>query len=153
MRRKSRRLLNQIYVIIESIQVTPQSTLGKAVFYALEHKPEAYAYLDNPLAPISNIMSEHVTKKIAVARKNFLFCFSEQGAEALANIMTLVYTAELYPQHNLHDYLKIVFTELPKAETIEDLEALMPWNMSPDEVADRIAERPRPEFSNLCWVA
>ena len=114
--------------------------------YAMAHKQALYAYLDNPLAPISNIRTEHVAKKIAVARKNFLFCFSAQGAQALASVMTVVYTAELYPQHNLNDHLTVLFAELPKAHTIEDLEALTPWHLSPEEVSRRMSFRPKPRL-------
>ena len=149
MRRRSRKILNRIYKIIESISVRPKSKLGKAIEYAIKNKLAAYAYLTNPHAPISNIMTEHVAKKIAVARKNFLFCFSVQGAKALANVMSLVYTAELYPEHNLHDYLTAVFTELPKAQTLEHLEALLPWNFTPEQVKEIIQKRPRPRFENI----
>ena len=152
-RRRSRKILNQIYRIIETADVRPTSTLGKAITYAIKHKPALYAYLANPLAPISNIKTEHIAKKIAVARKNFLFCTSPQGAQALANIMTLVYTAELYPEHNLYDYLTIVFAELPKAQTLEALEALLPWNLSPEEVSRRIRYRPRPSFAQRAQAA
>ena len=153
MRRRSRKILNRIYKIIESISVRPSSKLGKACAYAIKNKPAAYAYLTNPYAPISNIMTEHVAKKIAVARKNFMFCFSVQGAKALANIMTLVYTAELYPKHHLHDYLTAVFTQLPKSQTLEDIEALLPWNFTPEQVRNIIQKRPRPKFENVVNVA
>ena len=152
-RRRSRKILNRIYKVIESTSVRPKSKLGQAIEYAIKNKPAAYAYLTNPYAPISNIMTEHVAKKIAVARKNFMFCFSVKGATALANIMSLVYTAELYPEHNLNDYLTAVFTELPKAQTLEDIEALLPWNFTPHQVSNIIQKRPRPKFENVIDLA
>ena len=144
LRRRSRKILNRMYRIMEATQARPQSSLGKAIAYAKNHKSELYAYLMEAQAPISNILAEHVAKKIAVARKNFLFCFVANGAHALANIMTVVYTLELYPQHHLHSYLTMLFLELPKAKTMADLEALLPWNISPEEVARRVNQRPKP---------
>jgi hypothetical protein len=144
LRRRSRKILNRMYRIMEAAEARPKSSLGKAIAYAQTHRAELYAYLTEPAAPISNILAEHVAKKIAIARKNFLFCSVADGAHALANIMTVVYTLELYPQHHLHSYLTVLFLELPKAETVEDLEALLPWNLSPEEVARRVNQRPKP---------
>lgn len=144
MRKRSRKRLNQMYRLIESLNPRPDSLIGKAVSYAKAHKKALYAYLDVPWAPISNIMTEHIAKRIAVLRKNMLFCYSSTGAEALANLMTVIYTAELYPEHNLHEYLTALFMELPKAKTVEDLEAMLPWNLNTQKVAELIESRPRP---------
>lgn len=145
LRKRSRKILNQIYAIIEGIKVRPESKLGKAAFYAIEHKKALFNYLDHPWAPQTNIMAEHIAKKIAVVRKNMLFCYSASGAESLANIMTVIYTAELYTEHNLFDYMTVLFLELPKAENAADLERLLPWNISPTQVDEVISQRPRPK--------
>lgn len=144
LRRRSRKLLNQIYRILEQLNSRPDSLMGKAKHYAIEHRKALYAYLDVPWAPISNIMTEHIAKKIAVLRKNMLFCYSTTGAETLANLMTVIYSAELYPEHNLHEYLTVLFMELPKAQTVADLEKLLPWNLTPKEVTALMETRPRP---------
>lgn len=146
LRKRSRKILNRIYVIIEGIKARPESKLGKAAFYAIQHKKALFNYLDHPWAPNTNIMSEHIAKKIAVIRKNMLFCYSASGAESLANIMTVIYTAELYTQHSLFNYMTVLFLELPKAENIADIEKLLPWNITPKEVDEIIAKRPRPRF-------
>lgn len=153
LRKRSRKILNKIYAIIEGIKVRPESKLGKAVFYAIAHKEALFNYLDYPWAPISNIMSEHIAKKIAIVRKNMLFCYSEAGAESLANLMTVIYTAELYQQHNLYDYLTALLLELPKAETAEDLEAWLPWNVSPKTIEGVISKRPRPSVMSGALAA
>jgi len=33
--------------------------------------------------------------------------------------------------HNPNTYLVHVFKELPAAKTVEDIEALLPWNLTP----------------------
>lgn len=153
LRKRSKKILNRIYLIIEGINVRPESKLGKAVYYAKEHKSAMINFLNHPWAPISNIMAEHIAKKIAVIRKNMLFCYSASGAESLANIMTVVYTAEQHAQHNLFDYMTLLFMELPKAETANDLERLLPWNISPEEVAQMVSSRPKPMMVLNCVAA
>lgn len=141
---RSRKILNRIYRLIEGHSVRPSSLLGGAIQYMKNHKSAFMSYLSNPHVPISNILTEHVAKKIALARKNFLFCVSSQGADSLANLMSIVYTASLYKKHNLFDYLTMLFTELPKAKTFEDMEKLLPWVIQHNEVATFIANRPKP---------
>ena len=56
------------------------------------------------------------------------FATSPAGARALANLYTLVETA----QANGWDpwrYLKALFTALPAATTVDHVEALLPWNI------------------------
>jgi len=64
-----------------------------------------------------------------IGRKNWLFSMSVEGAKASANLYSLVERAkanDLEPS----SYLKTVFTLLPQAETVEDIEALLPWNIN-----------------------
>lgn len=144
-RRRGRKLLNQIYAYIATLSVRPSSKLGNAIEYMIKFRPELEAFLSNPHVPMSNILCEHIAKKIALARKNFLFCYSEKGAESMANLMTLVYTAMLYKRHNHFHYLTVVFTKLPHAQNIEQLEALLPWNLTPEQVALEMEKVPHPE--------
>ena len=62
--------------------------------------------------------------------KAWLFCHDKVGAQASANLFTLVMTAranEVEP----FAYLCYVFEHLPTATTLEALEALLPWNVKP----------------------
>jgi len=47
--------------------------------------------------------------------------------------------------HNPQKYLSVLLTELPQVSTVEDVEALLPWNISPDSVAQRYATYPAPD--------
>lgn len=62
-------------------------------------------------------------------RKNWLFAATEKGAKASANLYSLVETAKA---NNVEPsiYLKEVFTRLPAATCVEDIEALLPWNVA-----------------------
>ena len=56
---------------------------------------------------------------------------------ASANFYTMVETAKANGI-NPYAYLKHVFTELPKAKTVEDLEALLPWNVAAEKLAEML---------------
>jgi transposase len=47
---------------------------------------------------------------------------------ASANLYSLIETAKLNGIEP-YAYLKRVFTDLPNAETLEDVDALLPWNV------------------------
>ena len=112
-----------------------------ALEYFLNHAEGLRRYCDDGRLPISNIRAEHTAKKIAIARKAFLFADTAAGAEASARIYSLLETARANGQH-VHRYLTVLLTELPNVASVEDVEALLPWNLSPDEVDRRFATYP-----------
>jgi hypothetical protein len=63
-----------------------------------------------------------------MGRKAWLFSDTQAGADASARLYSLIETAKA---NNLepYAYLRHVFTELPKAKTQVDIEALLPWNV------------------------
>lgn len=66
---------------------------------------------------------------MTLTEKNWLFAASTEGAKASANLYSLVETAKA---NNIEPsaYLKAIFTLLPQAKTVEDVEALLPWNIN-----------------------
>lgn len=61
-------------------------------------------------------------------RSNWMFADTVGGVKASAHLYSLVQTAranELEP----HAYLRRLFAELPSAQTVEQVEALLPWNI------------------------
>jgi len=69
-------------------------------------------------------------------RKNWLFSDSVRGVNASANLYSLIETAKgnkLEP----YAYLRHLFTELPKANTVEAIEALLPGNLHPGHITVR----------------
>ncbi len=74
---------------------------------------------------------ENAIRPFAVGRKNWLFSDSVAGAKSSANLYSLIQTAianGLEP----YRYLRHLFTELPKAKTVEAIEALLPTRINPD---------------------
>ena len=114
-----------------------------ALSYLIKHATELQTYCTDGRLPISNIQSEHVAKTIAIARKNFMFSDTVAGAEASARVFSLIETARANG-HNPQRYLSVLLTELPNICRVEDVEALLPWNMTPDEVSSRYAQYPAP---------
>lgn len=100
-------------------------------------------YLEDGRLPISNIHTEHVAKTIALARKNFLFADTPAGAEASARAYSLLETAKANGHHPQR-YLSVLFTELPNITDVEQVEQLLPWSITSEEVARRYAEYPTP---------
>jgi hypothetical protein len=70
-----------------------------------------------------------------VGRKNWLFADTVRGAEASANLYSMIETAKrsgLDP----FAYLRHVFAEIPQATTVEDLEELLPRRVDPARLQD-----------------
>ncbi|KYN82884.1 transposase [Vibrio cidicii] len=66
-----------------------------------------------------------------IGRKAWLFADTTQGANASAVCYSLVETAKLNGLEP-YQYLHILLTQLPYAETVERIEALLPWNIKKD---------------------
>ncbi len=73
-------------------------------------------------------------RPFVIGRKNWLFCDSVAGANASANLYSLIETAKANGIEP-YAYLKMLFTELPKAGTVEDVEALLPITAMSDKRA------------------
>ena len=109
-------------------RVPPKTTLGKALHYLNHQWPRLIAYLEDGRYPIDNNPVENAIRPFAIGRKNWMFSASVKGAKASANLYSLIETAKangLEP----YAYLKQVFTELPKAESFDDVDRLLPANI------------------------
>lgn len=127
---KSKPLMDELYTWLEQIQTTilPRSELGKAVAYAINHKLELCRFLDDGRVEIDNNHTERMIKPLVIARKNFMFCNSVAGANAVSMHFSLIQTAKA---HNLdpYEYYVILLTNIPYCSKVEDYEALLPWNI------------------------
>ena len=65
---------------------------------------------------------------IAVGRKAWLFADTVAGAEASANLYSLVETAKANGIEHFA-YLRFLFERIPTAECLEDFEALLPYRV------------------------
>ena len=108
--------------------VPPKTALGKALHYLHNQWPRLTAYLEDGAYSIDNNLAENQIRPFAVGRKNWLFANSQAGAKASANLYSLIQTAKANSL-NPYDYLKHVFKALPNANSVEDMEKLLPWNL------------------------
>jgi transposase len=133
---KSVPLLNTIKKWMDNSlnQSIPKGYLGKAFNYLSNNWSKLSVYTEDGRLNIDNNPAENAIRPFVVGRKNWLFSATVQGATSSANLYSLIETAKA---NNLepYSYLKKVFERLPRAERLEDIEALLPWNMTAqDEV-------------------
>lgn len=122
----------------------PMSALGKALGYTSRQWPKLVRHLDHPEMPIDNNYVERQIKSYATGRKAWLFAYDAAGAQASANLYSLVMSCranEIEP----YAYLNYLFEQLPAASTVAQIEALLPWNVkSILEEQQKSSQRQRP---------
>jgi transposase len=106
-------------------RVPPQSLTGKALAYLDGQWPRLVRVLDDGRIPLDTNAVENAIRPFVVGRKNWLFADTVRGAEASANLYSLLETAKAAGLEPLA-YLQRVFAALPRATTLEDFEALLP---------------------------
>ena len=111
------------------LHVPPKSLLGKALHYLHNQWDKLVCYCDEGYLRMDNNLAENAIRPFVVGRKAWLFSNSERGARASANLYSLVETAKACGREP-YAYLKDVFTRLPAAQTGEDIEQLLPWNIN-----------------------
>jgi len=91
----------------------PSNPLTKALHYALERREALSVYLDDPEVPIDTNHLERALRPIPMGRKNWLFCWSEVGAEAVATLQSLMVTCRLH-DIDPYDYLVDVLQRIDR---------------------------------------
>jgi transposase len=117
----------------KSLQVVPKSLMGIAVNYTLKQWPSLLLYLDHGHLTPDNNLAENAIRPFVVGRKNWLFAGTPEGASASACLYSLIETAKangLEP----YRYLRFLFEKLPLAATREDLIALLPMHLLPQDL-------------------
>lgn len=106
--------------------VRPQSLSGIALSYMLKRWAKLVLFLEDQILGLDTNDVENAIRPFVTGRKNWLFSASLAGAESSAALYSLVSMARAHGL-NPYEYLKAVFTEIPRAKTTEDVEALLPW--------------------------
>jgi transposase len=114
-------------------QVTPSSLTGKALTYLSNQWPTLTVYCEDGRLDIDNNAIERAIRPFVIGRNNWMFSDTVKGVNASANLYSLVETAKLNGLEP-YRYLHHVFNELPKAQTLEDIEQLLPWNVDKDAI-------------------
>ena len=105
----------------------PGSLTGKAMNYLASEWPRLIRVLEDGRLELDNNLCENAIRPFVMGRKAWLFSDTPAGAEASAKLYSLIETAKANGIEP-YSYLKRVFAELPRAETLADFEALLPWS-------------------------
>ena len=109
--------------------VVPGSALGKALHYFSSQWPKLVRYVEDGRYPIDNNPCENSIRPFVVGRKGWLFSDTVAGANASANLYSLVQTCKANGIDS-YRYLRALFVALPNATTVDDYEALLPWRIT-----------------------
>lgn len=104
--------------------------LRDAIRYALNQEKKLRRFLDDPMIPADNGFAERCIKPFACARRNWLFSYSIEGAEAATTLFTLVETAKANNAHPYY-YLKYLLETLSTQKVgkgMSFLDDCMPWS-------------------------
>lgn len=123
-------VLNKIKTYLEDNQhqVPKDSLTGKAMTYLRHQWEKLTVYCRHGDLNISNILAENAIRPFVIGRKAWLFSDTPKGAHASAIHYSLIETAKANDWEP-YDYLNQVLKALPYADTVEKLEALLPWNI------------------------
>jgi len=105
--------------------VVPQSLTGKAAAYLDGQWERLVRVFDYGFVPLDTNLVENAIRPFALGRKNWLFADTVGGAEASANLYSVLETAKANALEPWA-YLRLLFAELPKAQSFDDVDALLP---------------------------
>ena len=92
----------------QRVQGLPKTAYSKALFYTGERRASLEVFLSHPDVPLDNNHTERQVRPLVMGRKNYLFCWTEVGAEKVAIIQSLILSCRLHdidPSVYLNDVL------------------------------------------------
>ncbi|MCX5653828.1 MAG: transposase [Planctomycetota bacterium] len=133
---KAAPLLGQFKAWLESRQVTcggsvlPKSPMGQAIAYVLNQWDALNVYATDGDLDIDNNAAENALRRIAIGRKNWLFCGSDNGGHTAAVLFSLIATCQRH-EVDPFAYLRDVLTRIA-AHPMNRLAELLPdrWSLA-----------------------
>lgn len=130
-------LLAEFKLWLESRQVAkgglvlPKSPMGQALAYALNQWDALCVYTSDGDLAIDNNASENALRRVAVGRKNWLFCGSDTGGHTAAILFSLIATCQRHGVNEV-EYLRDVLERIASTP-ISKLAELLPgcWMPAP----------------------
>ena len=113
---------NWVYEQRQRSDLLPTNPLTRALHYVGERHAELSVFLSNPTVAMDTNHLERALRVIPMGRKNYLFCWTELGAEYLGILQSLLVTCRLQgvnPYTYLVDVLQRV--SLHPASKVEEL--------------------------------
>ena len=123
-------LLDELHTwLTHTLERTDKSGLTyKAIFYTLNQWEKLIRYCEDGRLEINNAGAENAIRPFAVGRRRWLFCDTPKGARASAIHYSLIETCKANGV-NPDDYYRYILPRIAKAQTVDDWEALLPWNV------------------------
>lgn len=121
--------------------VTPKSALGTALSYLRDYWPRLTRYTERGDLPIDNNRAENAIRPFVVGRKAWLFSDTVDGANSSAVIYSVLETAKANGVEP-YTWLRCVLRDLPTEKTVEEVEALLPWNVKDLHTPDLTSDLP-----------
>ncbi len=133
---RSKPLLEDLRTWLDTTRpkVTPSARLGQAIAYADKYWARIERYTERGDLPIDNNRCEGAIRPFVVGRKAWMFSDTPAGANASAIIYSLVQTAKAN-RLDPYAWMRLLMRELPAARSLEDYEALLPWNLHHDRLS------------------
>ena len=105
---------------------------------------------DGHITPDNNA-AKNAIRPFVVGRKNWLFAGHPNGAHASATLFSLIETTKACSLEP-YRYLRFLFEKLPRVQTVEDCETLLPQRTAPEQLAlalpyVKLSERLRINFT------
>ncbi|MCK9506481.1 MAG: IS66 family transposase [Porticoccaceae bacterium] len=120
-------------------EVTPKGKLGEALGYLHRVWPRLIRYIERGDLPIdNNILEGTAIRPFVVGRKGWLFSDTPAGAHASAVLYSLLETCKANGREP-YAWLRFVLERLPLAKTVDEIEALLPWNTHDQDLAMNLA--------------
>jgi transposase len=132
---KAAPLLAQFKAWLESRQATcggpvlPKSPMGQAIGYVLNQWNALNVYVTDGDLAIDNNAAENALRRIAIGRKNWLFCGSDNGGHTAAVLFSLIATCQRH-EVDPFAYLRDVLTRIA-AHPMNRLAELLPDRWKP----------------------
>lgn len=110
---------------IDERKVEPNSSIGKAIAYMLNHWEPLTLFLRVPGAPLDNNVCEQILKRAIQHRKNSLFFRTEHGAYIGDLFMSLIHTCIL---NHINPFHYLTALQKHSSELFKDPKRWLPWN-------------------------
>lgn len=117
-------IYNKIGYLFSQKLVEPNSALGRAMNYWLNHKKGLTRFLKVKGAPLDNNKSERALKSMILQRKNSLFFKSKNSAAILSGLSSIVRTCEA---NDINGFAYLNWIQANWTKVQKDASNYLPW--------------------------
>ena len=137
----------EAYLTAKSIEVPPQTALGKAIAYTREMWPRLIRYIECSYLTPDNNEAERAIRPFTIGRKNWVISGGPRGAFASATLYSFIETTKLCGLEPYY-YLRYVLTKLPTTDP-QSIASLLPWNIDTARLGELTAEDARLSIDSI----